>query len=85
MTRPPTSPPPAAAPALPPAGGPSRRALLRAAAAGAPVLLAASVLPWDLARAEAPGGALLVGMTASAVPMSNGCPDQGAEGQRFMG
>ncbi len=76
------TPPPSA---LPPATGPSRRALLRAAAAGAPALLAASVLPWDLAPAEAPGGALLVGMTASAVPMSNGCPDQGAEGQRFMG
>ena len=24
-------------------------------------------------------------MTASAVPLSNGCPDQGAEGHRFMG
>ena len=55
----------------------SRRSLLRAAALAA--------LPWDLARAEAPGGILTVGMTASAVPLPNGCPDQGAEGQRFMG
>jgi peptide/nickel transport system substrate-binding protein len=59
----------------------SRRNILRAAIA-APV---AAVLPWDLARAQAPGGVLTVGMTASAVPLSNGCPDQGAEGQRFMG
>ena len=42
-------------------------------------------LRWDLALAEEPGGTLRVGMTASAVPLSNGCPDQGAEGQRFMG
>ena len=55
----------------------SRRALLAAPLAAA--------LPWDLARAEAPGGVLRLGMTASAVPLSNGCPDQGAEGQRFMG
>ncbi len=48
-------------------------------------LAAAATLPWDLARAQAPGGTLRVGMTASAVPLSNGCPDQGAEGQRFMG
>ena len=58
----------------------SRRSLLRAAAS-APL----AALPWDLALAEAPGGVLTVGMTASAVPLPNGCPDQGAEGQRFMG
>ena len=55
----------------------SRRALL-----AAPI---AATLPWDVARAQAPGGVLRLGMTASAVPLSNGCPDQGAEGQRFMG
>ncbi len=54
-----------------------RRALLGAAALAA--------LPWDLARAQGTGGVLRLGMTASAVPLSNGCPDQGAEGQRFMG
>ncbi len=58
----------------------SRRDLLRAAMT-APL---AAALPWDLAMAEAPGGVLTVGMTASAVPLSNGCPDQGAEGTRFM-
>lgn len=57
----------------------SRRALLGAATAAA--------LPWDLTQAQAqtPGGTLRVGMTASAVPLSNGVPDQGAEGHRFMG
>jgi ABC-type transport system substrate-binding protein len=60
----------------------ARRSLLRAAAAAA---VLPSALPWDLARADSPDGVLRVGMTASAVPMSNGCPDQGAEGQRFMG
>ncbi len=47
--------------------------------------LAAAVLPWDLALAQAPGGTLRVGMTAGAVPLPNGAPDQGAEGHRFMG
>jgi len=55
----------------------SRRSLLGAAGAAA--------LPWDLALAQAAGGTLRVGMTANAVPLSNGVPDQGAEGQRFMG
>ena len=59
----------------------SRRALLSAAVPGA----LAAALPWDLARADSPGGVLRVAMTASAVPLANGCPDQGAEGQRFMG
>ena len=54
-----------------------RRALLGGAALAA--------LPWDLARAQAPGGTLRVGMTLAAIPLSNGCPDQGGEGQRFMG
>ena len=54
----------------------TRRALLGAAA----------TLPaWDLALAQAPGGTLRVGMTLAAIPLSNGCPDQGGEGQRFMG
>jgi peptide/nickel transport system substrate-binding protein len=54
----------------------TRRALLGAAA----------TLPaWDLALAQAPGGTLRIGMTLAAIPLSNGCPDQGGEGQRFMG
>ncbi len=61
---------------------PTRRALLRGAAA-AP--LAAAALPWDLALAQAPSGTLRVGMTLAAIPLSNGFPDQGGEGQRFMG
>ena len=57
----------------------SRRALFGAAAA-------AAALPYDLALAQgAPGTTLRVGMTASAVPLSNGVPDQGGEGHRFMG
>ncbi|MBR0646721.1 ABC transporter substrate-binding protein [Plastoroseomonas hellenica] len=56
----------------------SRRGLLAAAAA--------SALPWDLAHAQGtPNTNLRVGMTASAVPLPNGMPDQGAEGHRFMG
>ncbi|MCB4824590.1 ABC transporter substrate-binding protein [Roseicella aerolata] len=47
--------------------------------------LAATALPWDPALAQAAGGTLRVGMTANAVPLPNGVPDQGAEGQRFMG
>lgn len=54
-----------------------RRAVFGAAAAAA--------LPWDLAQAQSPGGTLRVGMTAAAVPLTNGVPDQGAEGHRFMG
>jgi ABC-type transport system substrate-binding protein len=59
---------------------PSRRGLLGGA-------VAAAALPWDLALAQAPagGGTLRVGMTAAAVPLTNGVPDQGAEGHRFMG
>jgi ABC-type transport system substrate-binding protein len=51
-------------------------------------IAAAAALPWDLARAQGAAGpatTLRVGMTASAVPLSNGVPDQGAEGHRFMG
>jgi ABC-type transport system substrate-binding protein len=56
----------------------SRRGLLSAAAA--------SALPWDLARAQGtPTTNLRIGMTAAAVPLPNGLPDQGAEGHRFMG
>jgi ABC-type transport system substrate-binding protein len=65
--------------------GPSRRSLLRAAAFPALATLSPAALGWDLAQAQAPGGVLQIGMTASAVPLSNGCPDQGGEGQRFMG
>lgn len=54
----------------------TRRGLLGAAAA-----LAA----WDPALAQTPSGTLRVGMTLAAIPLSNGCPDQGGEGQRFMG
>ncbi|MDB5372480.1 MAG: extracellular solute-binding protein family 5 [Belnapia sp.] len=49
-------------------------------------IAAAGTLPWDLAQAQGtPSTILRVGMTASAVPMSNGVPDQGGEGHRFMG
>ena len=58
-----------------------RRGLL----SGAGTLLAASALPFDLAQAQAAGGTLRIGMTAAAVPLTNGVPDQGAEGHRFMG
>ena len=60
-----------------------RRALL----GGAGGLAAAAALPWDLALAQgaAPNTTLRIGMTASAVPLPNGMPDQGAEGHRFMG
>jgi hypothetical protein len=54
----------------------SRRALLGGSATPG---MAAS-LPYDVALAQAaPGGTLRVGMTASAVPLPNGVPDQGAE------
>jgi ABC-type transport system substrate-binding protein len=61
----------------------TRRTFLKAATSAA--VLAPTALGWDLAQAQSPTGTLRVGMTASAVPLSNGCPDQGAEGQRFMG
>ncbi|RYJ02843.1 MAG: ABC transporter substrate-binding protein [Acetobacteraceae bacterium] len=49
-------------------------------------LAAAGVLPYDLALAQGtPTTTLRVGMTASAVPLANGVPDQGGEGHRFMG
>ncbi|MDN3566063.1 ABC transporter substrate-binding protein [Paeniroseomonas aquatica] len=50
-------------------------------------LAAAGMLPYDLAMAQGsgPGATLRVGMTASAVPLANGVPDQGGEGHRFMG
>ncbi|WP_222130016.1 ABC transporter substrate-binding protein [Bordetella genomosp. 13] len=51
-----------------------------AAAAFAPALLRS-----QLAHAQTPSGTLRVGMTVSAVPNSNGAPDQGGEGLRFMG
>ncbi|WP_240046685.1 ABC transporter substrate-binding protein [Paracraurococcus ruber] len=57
-----------------------RRGLL----GGAGGILASAALPWDLALAQGLG-TLRVGMTAAAVPLTNGVPDQGAEGHRFMG
>jgi ABC-type transport system substrate-binding protein len=60
---------------------PSRRRLLQSALA-TPALAA---LPWDVTQAQTVTGTLRVGMTAAAVPLSNGVPDQGAEGHRFMG
>ncbi|MFC7691466.1 ABC transporter substrate-binding protein [Paeniroseomonas aquatica] len=47
--------------------------------------LSAAAVPWDLAQAQTASGTLRVGMTLAAIPLSNGCPDQGGEGQRFMG
>ena len=63
----------------------SRRALLRGLAAAPAAALLPSALGEDLALAQAPGGVLRVAMTVAAIPNSNGCPDQGGEGQRFMG
>jgi peptide/nickel transport system substrate-binding protein len=60
----------------------SRSTLTRRGALGA---LAAAAMPWDLAQAQTANGTLRVGMTLAAIPLSNGCPDQGGEGQRFMG
>jgi ABC-type transport system substrate-binding protein len=49
-------------------------------------IAAAATLPYDLALAQGtPTTTLRVGMTASAVPLANGVPDQGGEGHRFMG
>jgi ABC-type transport system substrate-binding protein len=66
----------------------TRRSLLRGLAAAPALALAPGFLPMagiDLVSAAAPGGELRVGMTTAAVPLSNGCPDQGGEGLRFMG
>jgi peptide/nickel transport system substrate-binding protein len=52
---------------------------------GASGLALGGLTHFDPALAESPTGVLHVAMTASAVPLSNGCPDQGAEGHRFMG
>jgi ABC-type transport system substrate-binding protein len=52
---------------------------------GMAAALAATVFRTDLAQAQTPSGTLRVGMTVGAVPNSNGAPDQGGEGQRFMG
>jgi ABC-type transport system substrate-binding protein len=60
--------------------GLTRRDTMRLLALGA-----ATYAGLDTTQAQTPSGALRVGMTASAVPLSNGCPDQGGEGQRFMG
>lgn len=46
---------------------------------------AVTFLRGELARAQTPSGTLRVGMTVGAVPNSNGAPDQGGEGLRFMG
>jgi len=48
-------------------------------------LAAALALRASRAGAQAPGDVLRIGMTLAAIPLSNGCPDQGGEGQRFMG
>ncbi|RZM04564.1 MAG: ABC transporter substrate-binding protein [Variovorax sp.] len=57
-----------------------RRDLLLASAAS----WGTSLLGLDLAHAQTPSGVLRVGMTVSAVPSTNGIPDQGGEGARFM-
>ena len=56
-----------------------RSLLLSGAAAAAPALLGI-----DLAQAQTASGTLRVGMTVGAVPNTNGIPDQGGEGARFM-
>jgi len=49
----------------------------------------AAALPFDLARAQgtsqSPSGTLRVGMTLATIPLANGFPDHGGEGQRFLG
>ena len=57
-----------------------RRDLLLASAAS----WGTSLLGLDMAHAQTPSGVLRVGMTVSAVPSTNGIPDQGGEGARFM-
>lgn len=57
-----------------------RRDLLIAGAAS----FGSSLLGLDLVRAQTPTGVLRVGMTVGAVPTTNGVPDQGGEGSRFM-
>ena len=59
----------------------TRRTFLKTA--GAVLAPAALAGTWPAPRR--PPACCASGMTASAVPLSNGCPDQGAEGQRFMG
>ena len=58
----------------------SRRCLLGGGAA-----IGMAALPFDLTQAQTASATLRVGMTAAAVPLSNGVPDQGADGHRFMG
>lgn len=55
----------------------TRRQLMLAGAAS-------TILGADLAHAQTPSGTLRVGMTLSAVPSTNGVPDGGGEGSRFM-
>ena len=64
-----------------------RRGVLRGAGTLAAAGALPATLPWDLALAQgaSPNTTLRIGMTASAVPLPNGMPDQGAEGHRFMG
>lgn len=47
--------------------------------------LGSTLLGLDLAIAQTPTGILRVGMTGATVPVTNGIPDQGGEGARFMG
>ncbi|MGB3071637.1 MAG: ABC transporter substrate-binding protein [Ottowia sp.] len=51
---------------------------------GSAATLAPAIFGMNLLQAQTPGGVLRVGMTVSAVPSSNGVPDQGGEGARFM-
>ncbi|SDV50795.1 ABC transporter substrate-binding protein [Chitinasiproducens palmae] len=62
----------------------NRRRFVGGMAASAAALSAAA-FRINLAQAQTVSGTLRVGMTVSAVPSSNGAPDQGGEGQRFMG
>lgn len=58
----------------------NRRDLLLGSAA----TFAPAMFGLDLVNAQTANGVLRVGMTVSAVPNSNGIPDQGGEGARFM-
>ncbi len=52
---------------------------------GMAAVFASTLFRSELASAQTPTGVLRVGMTVAAIPNSNGAPDQGGEGQRFMG
>lgn len=63
----------------------NRRSFLAGTAAFAASPLLGPLAGFDLALAQSADGEIRVGMTVATVPLTNGCPDQGGEGMRFMG